>query len=127
MERIGALATGLERLHRDLPIDALTQLESRIATVTAESVDAPDHDRRLALLTRQRDSLQELVDRRETMQRQLESASLAMRSLRFDMVKLRTLGVGAAIGDVTSATQEARALSREIGHAVDAANELRRL
>ncbi len=127
MERIGALATGLERLHRDLPVDALTQLESRIAAVSAESEDAPDHERRLALLTRQRDSLQELVDRRETMQRQLESASLAMRSLRFDMVKLRTLGVGAAIGDVTSATQEARALSREIGHAVDAANELRRL
>ncbi len=127
MERIGALATGLERLHRDLPVDALTQLESRIATVSAESGDAPDHERRLSLLTRQRDSLRELVERRETMQRQLESASLAMRSLRFDMVKLRTLGVGAAISDVTSATQEARALSRDIGHAVDAANELRRL
>jgi len=127
MERISALASGLERLHRDLPVDALTQLESRIAAVAAESTDAPDHERRLALLTRQRDSLQELVDRRDAMQRQLESASLAMRSLRFDMVKLRTLGVGAAIGDVTNATQEARALSRDIGYAVDAANELRRL
>ena len=127
MERIGALATGLERLHRDLPVDALTQLDARIAVVAAEQEDAPDHERRLSLLTRQRDSLQELVAGRDTMHRQLESASLAMRSLRFDMVKLRTLGVGAAIGDVTSATQEARALSREIGHAVDAANELRRL
>ncbi len=61
------------------------------------------------------------------MQRQLESATLALRSLRLDMVKLRTLGVGAAIGDVTSATQEARALSRDIGHAVSAADELRNL
>ena len=61
------------------------------------------------------------------MQRQLENATLALRSLRLDMVKLRTLGVGAAIGDVTSATQEARALSRDIGRAVDVADELRNL
>ncbi len=127
LERIGSLATGLERLERDLPTGALAQLEARIAAVTAEPAHTPDHDRRLSLLTRQRDSLAELVSRRDTMQRQLESATLAMRSLRFDMVKLRTMGIGAAIGDVTNATQEARALSRDIGHAVDAADEMRRL
>jgi len=71
--------------------------------------------------------LQELVDRRSTMQRQLENASLALRSLRFDMVKLRTLGVGSAISDVTSATQEARALSLDIGRALEAADEVRKL
>ena len=43
------------------------------------------------------------------------------------MVKLRTLGVGAAIGDVTSATQEARALSMDIGRALYAAEEVRKL
>jgi serine/threonine-protein kinase len=127
LERIGALASGLERLQRDLPVDALTQLESRIASVEAEAESAPDRERRLMLLTRQRDSLRELVDRRDTMARQLESATLAMRSLRLDMMKLRTLGVGAAIGDVTNATQEARALSRDIGRAVEAADEVRRL
>ena len=41
--------------------------------------------------------------------------------------RLRTLGVGAAINDVTNATQEARALSRDIGRAVEAADEVRRL
>ena len=127
LERIGALASGLERLQRDLPVDALTHLESRIAVVELEPESAPDHDRRLTLLTRQRDSLRELVDRRDTMARQLESATLALRSLRLDMMKLRTLGVGAAIGDVTNATQEARALSRDIGRAVEAADEVRRL
>ncbi len=127
LERITALASGLERLQRDLPTDALTQLEQRLAGVESEPETAPDRERRLALLTRQRDSLRELVGRSETMQRQLESASFAMRSLRLDMVKLRTMGVGAAINDVTNATQEARALSRDIGHAVDAADELRRL
>jgi serine/threonine-protein kinase len=41
-------------------------------------------------------------------------------------VKLRTLGVNAA-ADVTSATQEARAVSRELGYVLDAAEESRRL
>ncbi|QJR38020.1 protein kinase domain-containing protein [Gemmatimonas groenlandica] len=127
LERISALASGLERLQRDLPTDALTQLESRVASVQAEPEQAPDRERRLTLLTRQLSSLQELVDRRETMQRQLDSASMALRSLRLDIVKLRTMGVGAAINDVTNATQEARALSRDLGHVISAADEMRKL
>ncbi len=127
LERIGALASGLERLERDIPGNAIAQLDARIAVVEAEATSTPDHERRLGLLTRQRSSLQELVDRRETMQRQLDNASMALRSLRFDMVKLRTLGVGAAINDVTSATQEARAVSRDISRALEAADEVRRL
>ncbi len=127
LERISALASGLERLQRDLPTDALTQLESRVASVQAEPEQAPDRERRLTLLTRQLSSLQELVARRETMQRQLDSASMALRSLRLDIVKLRTMGVGAAISDVTNATQEARALSRDLGHVISAADEMRKL
>jgi hypothetical protein len=126
-ERIGSLASGLERLDRDIPGGAIAQLDARIAAVQAEPAGAPDQERRLTLLTRQRASLQELVARQDTMHHQLESASLALRSLRFDMVKLRTLGVGAAIGDVTNATQEARALSRDIGRAIEAADEVRNL
>ena len=69
----------------------------------------------------------ELIQKQGAMQHQLESASLALRSLRLDMVKLRTLGVGAAISDVTSATQEARALSVDISRALYAADEVRKL
>ncbi len=127
LERIGALASGLERLERDVPADAMAQIDARIVTAQSEPASAPDHERRLTLLLRQRASLQELVDRRVTMQRQLESASMALRSLRFDMVKLRTLGVGAAMNDVTNATQEARALSLDIGRALYAAEEVRKL
>ncbi len=127
LERISSLANGLERLQRDLPTDALSQLESRVQIVQAEPETAPDRERRLTLLTRQLTSLQELVSRRETMQRQLDSASMALRSLRLDIVKLRTMGVGAAINDVTNATQEARALSRDLGHVMSAADEMRRL
>jgi serine/threonine-protein kinase len=127
LERVGALANGLERLQRDLPADALTQLEARVASVQAEPEQAPDRERRLTLLTRQLSSLQELIARRETMQRQLDSASMALRSLRLDIVKLRTMGVGAAISDVTNATQEARALSKDLGYVISAADEMRKL
>ena len=127
LERISALANGLERLQRDVPVDALTELERRVATVHGEPEQAPDRDRRLSLLTRQLSSLQELVSRRDTMVRQLESASIALRSLRLDLVKLHTMGVGAAISDVSNATQEARALSRNMEHILSAAEEMRKL
>jgi serine/threonine-protein kinase len=127
VERISALAGGLERLQRDMPADGIAVLEQRVASVQAEPGQAPDRERRLALLTRQLASLQELAGRRDTMQRQLDSASTALRTLRLDMVKLRMMGVGAAIADVTHATQEARALSRDVGYAISAAEELRKL
>ncbi|MEN9818146.1 MAG: hypothetical protein RLZ32_2026, partial [Gemmatimonadota bacterium] len=44
-----------------------------------------------------------------------------------DLVKLRTMGMGAALADVSSATQEARALSLAVGRAVEAADEVRKL
>jgi serine/threonine-protein kinase len=50
---------------------------------------------------------------------------MALRSLRFDIVKLRTMG--SAGDDLTSATQEARALSRDLGHVIDAAEQTRQL
>lgn len=127
LERIGGLASGLERLDRDLPGSVLADLAMRIAAVEAEPETSPDRERRLSLLTRQRASLDDLQSRRDTMRRQIESASMALRSLRLDIVKLRTLGVNATVDDVTSATQEARAVSRELGYVMDAAEESRRL
>jgi len=127
LERIGGLASGLERLDRDLPGGALVDLQARIAVLEAEPEHSPDRERRLSLLTRQRASLEDLQSRRDTMHRQLDSASMALRSLRLDIVKLRTIGVNAAADDVTSATQEARAVSRELGYVLDAAEESRRL
>jgi hypothetical protein len=40
---------------------------------------------------------------------------------------LRSAGIGSAIEDSTSATQEARALSRDIGNLVAASEELKNL
>ena len=47
------------------------------------------------------------------------------RTFRFDLLRLRSAGVQSAIDDVATATQEARALSREIAHVLSAAEELK--
>ena len=54
-------------------------------------------------------------------------AGLALGNLRLDLIKLRSSGIESALGDVSTATQEARVLSRDIGIALDAAAELRKL
>lgn len=81
--------------------------------------------RRLALVQRQRATLEDLVQRRATFERQLDSAGLALGNLRLDLIKVRSSGVQSALTDVTSATQQARALSREIGEVLDAVAAVR--
>jgi tRNA A-37 threonylcarbamoyl transferase component Bud32 len=126
LERVVALATSLARLEGAVESHALPSLDQRIDEAQRATPSA-DQERRLALLTRQRASLAELVERQTALESQLDRASLALRSLRLDVVKLRALGIGSAIGDVTSATQEARAISADIGRALDVADELRRI
>ena len=52
---------------------------------------------------------------------QLERASLVLQNLALDLLRLRSLGVDT----VTSATEQGRALSDNIGYALAAAEELR--
>jgi eukaryotic-like serine/threonine-protein kinase len=122
--RIAGLATALHRLDGDLAPDALPELDKRIGVAELD-ISAPDRDRRLALLRRQRATLQDLSDRRAGLFSQLESAGIILQNIRFDLLRLRSAGVQSAIDDVASATQEARALSREIAHVLSAAEELK--
>jgi predicted Ser/Thr protein kinase len=122
--RIAGLATALHRLDGDLAPDALPELDKRIGVAELD-ISAPDRDRRLALLRRQRATLQDLSDRRAGLFSQLESAGIILQNIRFDLLRLRSAGVQSAIDDVATATQEARALSREIAHVLSAAEELK--
>jgi serine/threonine-protein kinase len=128
-ERVGSLALTLHRLDLDLGGAALPALERRVAALRAEAgpEPTPEQERRITLLERQRSSITELTERRGVLAAQLESASLALQNLRLDLLKLRSSGLGSAMSDVANATQEARALSREIGNAVDAVKEVKRL
>jgi serine/threonine-protein kinase len=127
--RVGSLALTLHRLDADVGGASVTLLEARLTALRAEAGEhpSPEQERRIALLDRQRVTIGELAERRGVLAPQLESASLALQNLRLDLLKLRSSGLGSALSDVANATQEAKALSRDIGHAVDAVREVKRL
>ena len=125
-QRVGSVATTLHRLDADVSGASLGSLDERIAGLTTEPETA-ERERRLGLLTRQRASLHELLERRRSLANQLESAGLMLQNLKLDLLKFRSSGIGSAIEDQTSATQEARALSREIGLLVEASDDLKKL
>jgi serine/threonine-protein kinase len=125
-QRVGSLATTLHRLDADVSGASLGALDHRIASMSTEP-ETTERERRLTLLKRQRESLHDLLERRRALANQLESASLMLQNLKLDLLKLRSSGIGSAIEDSTSMTQEARALSRDIGNVVDAAEELKRI
>jgi serine/threonine protein kinase len=125
-QRAGSVATTLHRLDADVSGASLGSLDERIAALTTEPATA-ERERRLSLLVRQRTSLHELLERRRSLANQLESAGLMLQNLKLDLLKLRSSGIGSTIEEASSATQEARALSREIGLLVQASDELKNL
>ena len=126
LERASDLARTLYALERDIDTPALERLEARVAALEQEPPSA-DRDRRMGLLVRQRQTMHDLLARRGALSSQLESCLLAMQNVRFDLLRLRSAGVAEALGDLTQATQQARALSRDVDAAVSAAGEIRRL
>jgi hypothetical protein len=126
LERATDLGRTLYALERDIDTTALDKLEMRIAALEQEATSAA-RDRRMGLLVRQRQTMTDLLARRTVLGSQLESCLLAMQNVRFDLLRLRSAGVAEALGDLTQATQQARALSRDVDAAVSAAGEIRRL
>jgi serine/threonine-protein kinase len=126
VERVTNLAKMVDRLDEGIDPAVASEIDLRIDAIRAEP-ESTARDRRLAFLERQRSTLDEMIAQRDTLLAQLESAGLALATLRLDLVKLRTSGLPSALSDVSSATQEARALSSEIGAVLDAVAEARRL
>jgi serine/threonine protein kinase len=124
-ERIESLAMALHRLDEQLGSDRSSSLDERIAQLESESGASNDRERRLALLRRQREMVADLEQSRDRLREQYESAGLLLQNLALDLLKVRSSGLDAALSGITSATQEARALSREIGYVLDAAEEVR--
>jgi serine/threonine-protein kinase len=126
VERVVHVAPMLNGLEQSVDVRTIDDLDARIAAVESESPSL-EGERRLSLLRRQRGTLEELALRRAALARQLDSAGLALGNLRLDLIKLKSSGLQSALSDVSTATQEARALSREIGIVLDAAAEARDL
>ena len=123
-ERVGSIAQALHRLDEDVKPSAIKDVARRIVAAQAQP-ESRERDQRVQLLERQRVTMTDLLSRRETLLTQLESAALVLQNMRLDMIALRSAGVQSALDDVSSATQEARALSRDIANVLDAAKEIR--
>jgi serine/threonine-protein kinase len=124
-ERVDSLAHALHQLDfkTNPAANRLADIDARIADAQRKSSD----ERKLSLLRRQREMIADLEQSRARLVDQYESAGLLLQNLALDLLKVRSSGLDSALGGITSATQEARALSREIGYVLNAAEELRGL
>ena len=124
-ERIAELGRALHRLDGEIGPEKLPELDARISQT--EKAEGTDADRRLRLLKRQREMLASLLESRDKLSEQYESAGLLLQNLKLDLIRMRSSGLQSGLAEVTSATQEARALSREIGYVLAAADELKEI
>jgi serine/threonine-protein kinase len=123
-ERATDLARTLHALDTSMNTGELVQIDERLAALAKEP-DDPERARRLSLLQRQRQAIVDIQGRRNQVAGHLESCVLAMQNVRFDLLRLRSAGVAAVLGDLTQATQQAKALSRDVDNAIAAAGEIR--
>ena len=118
------LGRTLHAMDTNLDPAAMAQVEERIAALSREP-DDEERSRRIALLERQAKTMLELKRRREQVAGQMESCVLALQNMRFDLLRLRSADAASALGDLTAATQKARALSRDVDNLIAAAGEIR--
>ena len=126
VSRIAEVAAALHQLERDMGASSDGSLDTRIAELRARGVN--ESDRTLSLLVRQRQSLSELEGRRTSLKSQLESASIALQNLRLDVLRLGSMGLESpAVREVGQATEQARALSRDLAYLLEGAREADRV
>jgi serine/threonine-protein kinase len=124
LKRAEDLARMLHGMSADVDDGALARIEARVEAVKLHE-EGTERERQLSLLERQRQALSDLLTRRRRVEEQIDSCLLAMQNVRFDLLRLRSAGVAAVLSDLTNATQQARALSRDVDHAIAAAGEIR--
>jgi tRNA A-37 threonylcarbamoyl transferase component Bud32 len=124
LKRAEDLARTVHAMSGDVDQRALARLEDKI-DMTKREPEGSERDRQLNLLQRQRQTLADLFTRRQLVEDQIDSCVLAMQNVRFDLLRLRSAGVAAVLDDLTHATQQARALSRDVDHAIAAAGEIK--
>ncbi|MDQ8154180.1 MAG: 2TM domain-containing protein, partial [Gemmatimonadota bacterium] len=127
VERIVSLASALHQLEQDASPDALARLDQRLVDARALAADAPDKERRVGLLERQRQTLADLAARRDGVAAQLDNASLVLGTMKLDLLKLRSSGLQSQMADSNFQTQDARVVVSEIQRALEVAEEVQKL
>jgi serine/threonine protein kinase len=123
-QRACELARALHELDTTFGQETPERIKQRLELLTLQP-DGPERERQIGILERQLKTATELMDRRNRIAARLESSVLAMQNLRFDMLRLKSSGVGAVLSDLTTATQQARAISRDVDNAIAAAAEVK--
>ena len=118
------MARTLHSMDSNLNREGLARIEDRLTELQREP-ESEERARRIALLEQQKRAYQDLMGRRGQVADRLESSVLAMQNMRFDLLRLRSSGVGAVINDLSQATMQARALSRDVDNVIAAASEVR--
>jgi len=132
MRRIQTLASSLAELERSNVTDATKQMDEQITDLEAQAnpldrLASEDRVRRLALLKRQRRALADQERRRGQAASKLESCSLALGSMRLDVLRLRAGTVSQSVDQITLLTERARLLADDVDAAVYAADEIGKL
>jgi serine/threonine-protein kinase len=117
------LATTLHETDDSVSPLQLQRIDEQVASLQQRETEA--NQREIELLERQRRSVIDLVERHDQIHQRFKSCTLSMQTLRFEMLRLREKGIGAMGSEFTHATQQARAVSRDVNMAIDAAGELR--
>ena len=118
------LALALQAMDSSLSPDEIKRIDQDLAQLRARD-ESEERNRQIAMLERQRQSCADLAEKRGRMAERFRSCALAIQNLRFEVLRLREKGIGAVGSDLTQATQQARALSRDIDVAIGAAAEMK--
>ena len=109
-----------------LGIEDTPRIEARVVELKQRPA-GEERDRQISLLEQQLQRCKELNAQRTQFADRFESCVLAMQNVRLDLMRLRQSGVGAVLNGLTMATQQARALSRDVDNAIGAAAEVKAL
>jgi serine/threonine-protein kinase len=118
------LGRTLHMMDGEMAAGGTPRIDERIAALKAQPADE-ERDRHISLLERQKSTVSQLESRKAQVARHLDSCVLAMQNLRLDLLKLKSSNVSEVMGDITQATQAARALSRNVDNAIAAAGEVK--
>jgi serine/threonine-protein kinase len=126
-ERIQVLVRSLADIERNAVPGTVERVDAEIATLESqanplESRASEERVRRLAYLKRQRRALVDIVKRRDQTLSRLESCSLALQNMRYDVLRLRA--GGQTHQHVTSIAERAMILAQEVDNAVYVADQL---
>jgi hypothetical protein len=124
LNRAEDLARTLQAMSGGVDVSGVGRIDEKLVVARRLS-EGRERDRQVSLLERQRQALTDLVSRRGQVEEQLQSCVIAMQNVRYDLLRLKSAGVDAVLGDLTHATQQARALSRDVDNAIAAAGEIR--